>query len=46
MTSWDTVGKECLACRISYCVKDASHTPGTVDGSSYVDPWLGKELDF
>lgn len=39
------MGTECLASRIGYCVKDAGHTPGTGDGSSYVDPLAGEELD-
>lgn len=38
------MGKECLASRLGYCVR-VGGPPGTGDGSSYVDPLSGEELD-
>lgn len=40
------MGKERLASRAGYCVRDAGHTSGSIeDGSSCVDPLAGEELD-
>lgn len=38
-------GKERLASRVGYCVRDAGHTPGGSGISSYVDSLSGEEVD-